>query len=220
MMKFIKFFFALLLTFLGTALVLGCSASRKIQAAKILGKCELEISEVSLDSAHVDLDKILGGTALGGFVPNPKTILLIQNVAKGMIPDSLGTLYFAIHIAVKNPSEDTLWLRSANGSVLLDSLVSLPIAFRDSAKLLPGVSPVEFHTHLQIGPVLMKILSAETIRFSGNLEFSLSPAGEPISFAVDKEKKIQPEDRTAFIDKARTEILSTLTEVWTSTFKR
>ncbi len=219
-MKIFKFSVALWITLLGTALVLGCSASRKIQAAKILGKCELEISDVSLDSAHVDLDKILGGASLGGFVPNPKTILLIQNVAKGMIPDSLGTLYFAIRVSVKNPSEDTLWLRSANGSVFLDSLVSLPIAFRDSAELLPGVSSIEFHTHLTIGPVLMKILSAETIRFSGNLAFSLSPTGEPISFAVDKEKKILPEDRTAFIDKARTEILSTLTEVWTSTLKR
>ena len=218
-MKFFNLFFALLLTFWGTMLVLGCSASRKLQAAKILGKCELEISGASLDSARVDLDKILGGASLGGFIPSPKTILLIQNIAKGIIPDSLGTLYFAIHVAVKNPSEDTLWLRSAKGTALLDSTVSLPIVYRDSAKLLPGISSVELHTHLQIGPLLMKVLSAKTIRFSGNLEFSLSPAGEPISFAIDREKKILPEERTAFIDKARNEILSTLTEAWTSTFK-
>ncbi len=219
-MKYFKSLFALLLPVLGVSFIFGCAASRKIQTANILGKCELEISGVSLDSAQIDLDKILGGSSLGGFVPNPKTILLIQNIAKGVIPDSLGTLYFAIHVDVKNPSEDTLWLRSANGSVFLDSLVSLPIAFRDSAKLAPGVSSVEFHTHLLIGPVLMKILAAETIRFSGDLEFSLSPAGEPVSFSVAKEKKILPEDRTAFIDKSRTEILSMLTEAWASTIKR
>ncbi len=216
-----RFSLAILIAIIGSALVLGCSASRKIQAAKILGQCELEISGASLDSVHVELDRISGGAPLGGLVPNPKTILLIQNIAKGVIPDSLGTLYFAIHVDIRNSSSDTLWLRSADGFAFLDSLVSLPIVYRDSARpILPGVSSVELHTRLQIGPVLMKVLAAREIRFQGSLEFSLSPTGEPIPFAVNRQKKVLPEERTAFIDKARTEILSNLAEIWTSTFKR
>ncbi len=212
--------YAILILILCSVLVLGCSASRKIRAARILDQCELEISGASLDSIHVERDKI-AGSILGGLVPSPNMILLIQNIAKGMISDTLGTLYFAIHADIKNSSSDTLWLRSADGQVLLDSLVSLPIAFRDSAMpILPGVSTAELHTQLQIGPVLMKILAAKEVRFQGSLEFSLSPAGEPIPFAVDRRRKILPEERTAFIDKARTEILSTLTEIWTSTIKR
>lgn len=220
MMKFIKLFLIATLAVFGAALFWGCSASRKLQAAKVLGKCELEISGVSLDSAQIDLGRILEGASFGGLVPNPKMILLVQNIAKGIIPDSLGTLYFAIRVSVKNSSQDTLWLQSANGSIFLDSLVSLPIAFRDSAMLLPGISSFEFHTHLQIGPVLMKTLFAETIRFSGNLEFSLSPTGEPIPFSIDRRKDIRPEERTAFIDRVRTEILSTLADAWTSTLSR
>ncbi len=212
--------YAILIVILCSVLVLGCSASRKIRAARILDQCELEISGASLDSIHVERDKI-AGSILGGLLPSPNMILLIQNIAKGMISDTLGTLYFAIHADIKNSSSDTLWLRSADGHVLLDSLVSLPIAFRDSAMpILPGVSTAELHTQLQIGPVLMKILAAKEVRFQGSLEFSLSPAGEPIPFAVDRRRKILPEERTAFIDKARTEILSTLTEIWTSTIKR
>ncbi len=219
-MSFSRFCYAILIVVLGATLVCGCSASRKIRAARILDQCELEISGASLDSVQVELDKI-AGSVLGGLVPNPNAILLIQNLAKGMISDTLGTLYFAIHADIRNSSSDTLWLRSADGSVLLDSLGSLPIAFRDSAKpILPGVSTVELHTQLRIGPVMMKILAAKEIRFQGSLEFSLSPTGEPIPFAVNRQRKILPEERTAFIDKARTEILSTLTEIWASTLRR
>lgn len=219
-MSTFRFCYAILIVVLGATLVCGCSASRKIRAARILDQCELEISGASLDSVQVELDRI-AGSILGGLVPNPNIILLIQNLAKGMISDTLGTLYFAIHTDIRNSSSDTLWLRSADGAVLLDSLVSLPIAFRDSARpILPGVSTVELHTQLQIGPVMMKILAAKEIRFQGSLEFSLSPTGEPIPFAVNRQRKILPEERTAFIDKARTEILSTLTEIWASTVKR
>lgn len=201
--------------------ILGCSASRKIRAAGILGKCRVELAGFALDSVQIDTEKLFGGEAPGGLLPSPKTILLIQNIAKGNIPDSLGTLYFAIRLSVKNSSEDTLWLRSAQGNFLLDSLASFPLDFRDSTLALsPGTSPVELHSHLQIGPRVLKLLSADTLRVNGSLAFSLSPAGEPISFSVERKKAILPEERTAFIDAARTEILSTLTEAWTATLRR
>lgn len=219
-MKFRRLFFPALIAAL-LVVVSGCSASRKIRAAGILGKCRLELVGFSLDSARIDVEKILGGETPGGLLPSPKTILLIQNIAKGNIPDSLGTLYFAIHLSVKNSAEDTLWLRSAKGSFLLDSLAAFPLDFDDSALALsPGASPVELHTHLQIGPKVLKMLSADTLRVKGDLEFSLSPDGEPIPFSIERKKAILPEERTALIDRARTEILSALTEAWTATLRR
>lgn len=220
-MKFRRLLFSVSIAALLVAGVSGCSTSRKIRAAGILGKCQLELVGFSLDSARIDTEKILGGETPGGILPSPKTILLIQNIAKGKIPDSLGTLYFAIHLSVKNSAEDTLWLRSAKGSFLLDSLAAFPLDFGNSTLALsPGASPVELHTHLQIGPKVLRMLSADTLRVKGDLEFSLSPAGEPIPFSIERKKAILPEERTALIDRARTEILSALTEAWTATLHR
>ncbi|MCR5029615.1 MAG: hypothetical protein K6A31_10205 [Fibrobacter sp.] len=210
---------ALFLTFASMtfAVLSGCAASRKVQAANILTKCKLEVVGASYDSVRVDLDKFIGEQPKNSILPNPKAILLIQNIAKGNIPDSLGTLYFAIQVNVKNGSEDTLWLRSAKGTVSFDSLAELPIDFRDSAfAIVPGSSEAELHTHLNIDMNALKILATDTIRVSGDFEFSLSPNGELVHFAVDEKKPVLPEERTAFIDKAKNAVLSTIIDAWSS----
>lgn len=221
-MKRLPFFSAVLLFGLAVLLTAGCAASRKVQAMRILGSCKFEVSGVSLDSAAIN-KSVLGGSEkpLGGFVPSPKTILLIQNISRGIIPDSLGTLYFSILATVKNPSEDTLWLRSASGTVEFDSITTVPVAYRDTATpLLPGSSPVELQSKLPIGKIMMKILATDTLHIQGDLEFSLSPDGEPIPFSVSFQKAILPEERTKILDTARTKIISTLTDLWTSTLKQ
>ena len=195
----------------------GCAATRKVQAASILKKCKLEVTGASFDSVQIDLDKFLGNQPSNSLLPNSKAILLVQNIAKGNIPDSLGTLYFGINVQIQNGSEDTLWLRSAQGSVAFDSLAKLPIDFKDSAfAIVPGNSEVELHTHLNIDRKTIKILTTDTIRVDGNLEFSLSPKGELIHFAVSEKKPVLPEDRTAFIDRAKNAVLSTIIDAWSS----
>ncbi|MBP5248237.1 MAG: hypothetical protein J6Z31_10345 [Fibrobacter sp.] len=195
----------------------GCAATRKVQAASILKKCKLEVTGASFDSVYVDLDKFIGQQPANSLLPNSKAILLVQNIAKGNIPDSLGTLYFGINVQIKNGSEDTLWLRSAQGTVRLDSLAELPIHFNDSAfAITPGTSEVELHTRLNIDGKALKILSTDTIHVHGDLEFSLTPDGERIHFAVSEKKPVLPEDRTAFIDKAKNAVLSTIIDAWSS----
>ena len=200
--------------------LLNCAASRKVQAASILRQCKLELRGASFDSAQVHLEKFSGGS-LGGIVPNPKMILLIQNIAKGMLPDSLGVLYFSLETKVQNPSTDTIWLRSAHGEAKLNSLAALPFDWKDSALAIsPGETDLQLHSHLEIGKNLLQILSADTLRIRGDLVFALSPDGEPIPFSVNQEKIIRPEERTAFVDKIRTEILSRLIESWAATLNR
>lgn len=195
----------------------GCAASRKVQAANILTKCKLEVIGASYDSVRVDLDKFIGDQPKNSILPNPKAILLVQNIAKGNIPDSLGTLYFAIQVNVKNGSEDSLWLRSAKGIISFDSQVELPIEFQDSAfAIVPGSSKMELHTHLNIDMNALKILATDTIRISGDFEFSLTPNGELVHFAMDEKKLVQPEERTAFIDQAKNAVLSSIIDAWSS----
>lgn len=195
----------------------NCAATRKVQAASILKKCKLEVVGASYDSVQVNLDKFLGNQPSNSLLPNSKAILLVQNIAKGNVPDSLGTLYFGIHVRILNGSEDTLWLRSAQGTVSFDSLSKLPIEFKDSAfAIVPGTSEAELHTHLNIDMNALKILATDTIRVDGNFEFSLAPNGELIHFAVSEKKPVLPEERTEFIDKAKNAVLSTIIDAWSS----
>lgn len=206
-----------LLFFTLFAFLSGCAATRKVQAASILKKCKLEVVGASYDSVQVNLDKFLGNQPSNSLLPNSKAILLVQNIAKGNVPDSLGTLYFGIHVRILNGSEDTLWLRSAQGTVSFDSLSKLPIEFKDSAfAIVPGTSEAELHTHLNIDMNALKILATDTIRVDGNFEFSLAPNGELIHFAVSEKKPVLPEERTEFIDKAKNAVLSTIIDAWSS----
>ena len=216
--KFSATIFPLLLALL----LFGCAASQKMQAANILRQCKVEIIGASLDSINLDLEKIIGKDEkpLGGILPNPKQILLIQNIAKGNIPDSLGTLHFAFRANVKNPTIDTIWLRAAQGSAQLDSLVTLPLNYADSAiALSPGDSEIQMHSRLPIDKNILKIFTADTLKIQGELTFALSPDGDPISFSIHQRKIIQPEERTEIIDRVRTQILSTLTDSWASAFR-
>mgnify|MGYP003571401962 CR=1 FL=1 len=212
-----KFALFCILFFTLFAFLSGCAATRKVQAANILKKCKLEVVGASYDSVHVNLDKFFGNQPSNSLLPNSKAILLVQNIAKGNIPDSLGTLYFGIHVRIQNGSEDTLWLRAAQGIVTFDSISELPIDFKDSSfAIVPGNSETELHTKLNIDGKALKILATDTIRVQGNLDFSLSPNGERIRFAVDEKKPVLPEDRTAFIDKAKNAVLSAIIDAWSS----
>lgn len=194
----------------------GCAVSRKAQVANILRQSHVEFTGISLDSAQVDLKRLFGNAPRSGILPNPQVVLLAQNVAKGNIPDSLGRLFFAIGTEVKNPTKDTLYLRSIDASISLDSAVSAPVKLPATAAIFPGTSPVILHSELEIDSQLLKLLSAETIRLSGKFEFSLSEDGETVGFDIDEAKKISPEDRTEFIDKARNSLLSALIDKWTA----
>ncbi len=214
-----KFLLAIFLSAVVLPTLWSCAASRKLQAASVLKKCELEITGARLDSVNLNLDRFMNPESAPKHspIPNARLILLVQNVAQGKIPDSLGVLHFAISTGIRNASEDTLWLRSVKMQVHFDSLSVLPIDYNDSALAIsPGRSEAFFPTHLLIGPQIWKILSPDTIRVTGDLEFSLSKDGEPVPFHVDRKRAILPEERTAFLDRAKEQVLSTIIDSWTN----
>ncbi len=191
----------------------GCSASRKLKAASVLQKCRVEILGASLISAEIDASRF--ATAKTSPLPNAGLVLLVQNIAKGKIPDSLGTLHLEILSQIHNASEDTLWLRSAEGIVHFDSVFAVPVSKKDSAVAIsPGNSEIPLAAKIQIGPNLLKILSTDTLRIVGDLEFSLSEDGAPVPFHVDEKRRILPEERAKFVDRAREELLSTIIDIW------
>lgn len=218
-MKFRKAF-ALTLIVFTAALFVGCAATRKAEVANILRQSHVEFTGISFDSAQVDFKRIFGDKPSTGILPNPQAVLLAQNIAKGNIPDSLGKLFFAIGTEVKNPTTDTLYLRAVTAEFSLDSAVAVPVKLLQPAAIVPGTSAVSLHAELDIDSRVLKVLSAETIRLKGSFEFSLAPDGETVSFDIDESKKISPEDRSAFIDKARNSLLSTLIDKWSAALPR
>lgn len=208
------------IVFLSAALLLvcffgGCAASRKLKAASVLQKCRMEILGASLDSVEIDVSRFT--TPKTSPLPNAGLVLLVQNIAKGKIPDSLGTLHLEILSRIHNASEDTLWLRSAEGTVHFDTLFAVPVSKRDSAVAIsPGDSEIPLAAKIQIGQKLLKILSTDTLRIVGDLELSLSEDGETVSFHVDERRVVSPEDRAKFIDMAREELLSAIIDIWTA----
>lgn len=219
-MTFKKVILLILSLFISISFLNGCAATRKAKAAKILKSCSLEFQSATLDSVKLDpeLFKKTAGTVLKS-LPNPRIVALVKSVSQGVIPDSLGTLYFSMNFAVENAEEDTLWLRSIQGSVSVDSNITFPLELSSPVALVPGTTTISANSKAEIGPRILKLLTADSLKMNGELQTSLSPTGDLISFEVKKTEPITEEDKKAFKDYAKNAILDALINSWTSALK-
>ena len=194
----------------------GCATVRKIDAASILSNMKVEFRELTLDSVTLNPDilKQLGGAVIGGLLPNPRVIALVQNIAKGKIDVDLGSAYLGIALDVQNPSEDTLWLRSFNANIALDTLMDLPLALKDTVMLAPGVTKVLLTANFPLDSRIFKLKNLTGVNAKGQIIVALDSAGEPVPFDFNIRHDIPHEELVALEDNVRQSVLNSILNDW------
>ncbi|MDR1759746.1 MAG: hypothetical protein LBR60_04390 [Fibrobacter sp.] len=214
--KYFVFFFILASV---TLLFNGCASYRKAKVAKALSKMELELSAIRLDSIVVNpalFEKIQ--SALSSPLPNPQIVLFVQNLSRGIINEELGNIYLKADFQIKNPNEDTLWIRGIQGSVRLDSLFTLPV--RDSlvTAIAPGTQTISLHSLLKADQTLFSLSKVRKIEIKGELAVSRKPDGEPVRFDLNETKVVTEAEMNEWLNLARSSLLNGLIDEWAGAF--
>lgn len=208
--KILGLFFVLL----SFVLLDGCAATRKIDAASILSKTKLEIGNVTLDSVNINKDLFPEKGFMSGFLPNPQVVTMVQNFARGIIEKELGTASLSVDLVATNQTKDTLWVRTFNAEMTLDSLVTLPLTLKDSCILKPGANSLAVTTKFPIDARLFKLPSVRHFKIKGTLEVALDSAGVSVPLDFNEEKDITDEQMSVIEDKAKTSIINGLVNDW------
>ena len=196
-------------------LLQGCAATRKIDAASILSKTKLEFKELQLDSVTINPDlfeniKDLKSTLL----PNPQVVLMVQNLARGIIERELGKAHLTAVMTANNQSADTLWIRELKAELFLDTLIELPLQLKDSTVLAPGSNDLTLTTMFPLDKRLLGLASITKYKIKGEIFVSLEAEGPMVSFDFDIEHPITPEEIKALEDRARKTLLDGLVSDW------
>lgn len=219
-MKNQKLYFArFFLLFLIAVLLFSCASYRKAKAAKVLSQMEIEFSSISMDSVKVnpDLFEKIRST-LSTALPNPQVILLVQNLSRGIINEDLGDIFLKLNFKLNNPTEDSIWVRSVQGKVLLDSLLTLPISDSSVIPLLPGVQTISIRTSLKANQYLFSLPKIRKIEIQGALAVSLSSNGEVAIFNINETKTITETEMNELLNSARSSLLNGLIDDWAGSF--
>lgn len=205
----------LILLFL-SILFTSCATVNKVKAAKTLSEVKIQFVSASLDSlkGNPDLfEKI--GTATKSILPNPQVVIIVQDLARGIINSRLATAYVAINATATLPEgADTLYVRKVSGEFSLDSLYTLPISVNDSIVLASGTQAFKIQTELPIDKRLFSIMDVNELRIKGTIAISFEPESELISFDFDEKHVVTPEEKKTFVDNARDLVLRTLVGDW------
>lgn len=193
----------------------SCASSQKIRAGKILSKTELAFDSVQLDSIalHPDFFKkidVLKTT----FFPNPQVIMLVQNLANGIIESEMGSAYLNIDLQLQNKSLDSLWLHDLNATLELDSAVQLPLALAEKSILLPGVQNISVKTSILLDQNLLKLVQVKKARIHGKMLVSLKENGNLIILNFNVLREITPEEMDLLQRRARESIMNHIVGDW------
>jgi hypothetical protein len=211
-----KFFKYIFLTFISVAFVLsGCAVTKKLSAADILSKTKLEFVNLSLDSASINKDLFPKSNDLKkGLLPNPHVIALVQDFARGILEKEIGKAHLTAELNAKNLGEDTLWIRGLMANLMLDSLMELPVALRDTVKLAPGENKVYLVTEMPIDRRIFRLMDVNVVHIVGRMDVSLKAGDEAFTLDFDQDRKISQEEKQALADKARTSVLDNIVSDW------
>lgn len=192
----------------------GCSVVRKMNATKIILDTKMEYKDISLESVSLDpriQEQVKQG--LSGFVPNPQIVLLVQNIARGIINNELGKANLNVLINAKNNTKDTLWINSVQIDLKLDSLITLPVLV-DNSVLLPGDNEMQLHAAFPLDMRLFQLKDVKTIAVAGVLNVSLEKGGTPVDLDFSIKHTIKPEEVKALENLARERLLQMLVNKW------
>ena len=204
----------LLVTFVAL-LFSGCAVTKKLSAADILSKTKLEFDTLSLDSASINKNLFPKSSDLKkGLLPNPHVVALVQDFARGILEKEIGKAYLTVGLNAKNTGEDTLWIRGLIANLVLDSLMELPVALRDSVKLVPGNNKVILVTEMPIDRRIFGLRDIENVHIVGRMDVSLKAQDEAFTLNFDMDRKISQEEKQALADKARTSVLDNIVSDW------
>ena len=193
----------------------GCAVTKKLSAADILSKTKLEFDTLSLDSASINKNLFpKSGDLKKGLLPNPHVVALVQDFARGILEKEIGKAYLTVGLNAKNTGEDTLWIRGLIANLVLDSLMELPVALRDSVKLVPGNNKVILVTEMPIDRRIFGLRDIENVHIVGRMDVSLKAQDEAFTLNFDMDRKITQEEKQALADKARTSVLDNIVSDW------
>lgn len=195
--------------------IFGCATVKKLTAADVLSKTKLEFESLSLDSATINKDLFPKSSDLKkGLLPNPHVVALVQDFARGILEKEIGKAHLTVGLNAKNTGEDTLWIRGLMASLVLDSLMDLPVALRDSVKLVPGDNRIFLITEMPVDRRIFKLMDVNVIHIVGRMDVSLKASEEAFTLDFNQDRKISQEEKQALADKARTSVLDNIVSDW------
>ena len=198
-----------------TLVFAGCATVKKLTAADILSKTKLEFTSMELDSATINKDLFPNTDDLKkGLLPNPHVIALVQDFARGILEKEIGKAHLTVGLNAKNTGEDTLWIRGLMANLVLDSLMELPVALRDSVKLAPGDNKVALVTEMPIDRRIFKLMDVNVVHIVGRMDVALKAQEEAFTLDFNMDRKISQEEKQALADKARTYVLNNIIGDW------
>ena len=193
----------------------GCAATKKLSAADILSKTKLEFVSLSLDSATINKDLFpKSDDLMKGLLPNPHVVALVQDFARGILEKEIGRAHLTVGLNAKNTDKDTLWIRGLMANLVLDSLMDLPVALRDTVKLVPGDNQVILVTEMPIDRRIFRLMDVNVVHIVGRMDVSLEASDEAFTLDFDMDRKISQEEKQALADKARTSVLDNIVSDW------
>lgn len=193
----------------------SCAMTKKLSAADILSKTKLEFESLSLDSATINPDLFPKSDDLKkGLLPNPHVIALVQDFARGILEKEIGHAHLTVGLNARNTGKDTLWIRGLMANLVLDSLMELPVALRDTVKLIPGDNKVVLVTEMPIDRRIFRLMDVNVVHIVGRMDVSLEAGDEAFTLEFDQDRKISQEEKQALADKARTSVLDNIVSDW------
>ena len=193
----------------------GCATVKKLSAADILSKTKLEFESLTLDSATINKDLFPKSNDLKkGLLPNPHVVALVQDFARGILEKEIGKAHLTATLNAKNTGEDTLWIRGLMASLVLDSLMDLPVSLRDTVKLVPGDNKVILVTEMPIDRRIFRLMEVNVVHIVGRMDVSLKASDEAFTLDFNQDRKISQEEKQALADKARTSVLDNIVSDW------
>ncbi len=193
----------------------GCAVTRKISAADVLSQTKMEFEYLTLDSVSINKDLFpKTGILAGGLLPNPQVVALVQDFARGILEKELGTIGLTAGIVAKNQGTDTLWIRDLQATLKLDTLMELPIALKDSIKMIPGDNKIAVTSVMPIDKRIFLLKDISKLNMKGVLTVALELDGESIQFEFDIDRPVTDEEKVILMDNARNSILNNIVNNW------
>ena len=204
----------LLVSFLCLALLASCAVTKKITAADILSKTKLEFVALSLDSVNINKDLFPEKGLASGLLPNPQVVTMLQNFARGIIEKELGTASLDIALSATNESKDTLWIRSFNANITLDTIITLPVTLKDSSQLNPGKNSLSVKTQFPLDRRIFKLPDVRHFKIVGVIEVALDSDGATVPLDFNIERDISDEEMRNIMETVRTSIINGIVNDW------
>ena len=216
-----KLSFALISIFACFALLFsGCTVTKKLTAADILSKTKLEFASISIDSVFINEDLFpKTDNLIKGLLPNPQVIAMVQDFARGILEKEIGKASLTAGVVAKNHGQDTLWIRGFSATLMLDSLMELPLTLKDSVKLIPGNNAIEVSTQMPVDRRIFSLMDVQKIRIVGHLDVAVKEGDETLVLDFDMDHAISQEEKQALADRARTSVLNSIVSDWVGAIK-